>query len=164
MATTVKTLTAPYVVLLDRDGEHRYTYHHCEDDVCAFVLSLFEQSRVQEVNAENAKAAAAASRRGGGGDGGGASVEVIQYTANDVLDFLDLNISEIQVLIRSTSGAGGNNASFSMGASSSSQGLLASIAKTQRPTYNAHDVEWVKSTVCQYLVRCLPTDDDEGGE
>jgi hypothetical protein len=156
----VKTLTSPYVVLLDRDGEHRYTYHQTEDDVCAFVLSLFEQSRVQEVNTENARAAAAASRRGAGGDNAaGASVEVIQYTANDVLDFLDLNIGEIQVLIK-VSGADTSNTLMS--ASITSQSAAAGVVtKSLRPVYHAHDVEWMKSTVCQYLVRCLPPNEDD---
>jgi hypothetical protein len=140
----VKELSAPYVVLLDKDGDRRFTFHETEDDVCAFVLSLFEQHRVQEVTEENARSAA--SRKGAGGVSNLPPPELIQYTANDVLDFLDLNVSDVQVLIRVrrelVPATGGGS-------------------KTQRPLLEAHDTEWVKSAVCRYLVRCLPQEDDD---
>lgn len=150
MASHAKSLSAPYVVLLSRNGEHRYTFHQSEDDVCAFVLSLFEQHRVQEVQDETSRAAAAASRKGLSGAVSG-NPEVVQYTANDVLDHLDLNIGDIQVLIKQQN-------------CSNVDGSRGDVGKSQRPTFLAHDVDWVKSAVCQYLVRCLPSDDieDEG--
>lgn len=114
-----------YVVLLERDGERRYTNLNTESEVCNYILSLYEQERMKKSEQEPK---------------GKAAAEVFQYTANDVLDFLDLNMTDVRVLLHVPTAA--------------------RVDIKSRPLYEAYDIEWVKAAVCRHLVGQLQDDDD----
>ena len=79
---------------------------------------------------------------------------VFQYTANDVLDFIDLNISDVHVLVRHPQRHRQQEAA-------TAPVVPGGGANACRGALDVFDAEWVKSAVCKFLVRSVERSDGE---
>jgi hypothetical protein len=75
-------MDAPFTLLFMKSGARQYSHFARKDELCEFVITLFEHDEIEKARSANG------------------TVEVLQYGSADLINFLDLKFAELLILRR----------------------------------------------------------------